>query len=66
MVLSEEFLRHAAECKSMAKFAHDPTDKAVWSRMAERWSRCAVLASSHDPALQVSKAKARRRTADTD
>ena len=63
MVPSEEFLRHAAECKSMAKFAHDPADKAVWSRMAERWSRCAVLAKDHEPVMQMTKARARRNAA---
>ena len=37
----DEFLRHAADCKLMARFAHNPEDKATWSRMAERWLRCA-------------------------
>ena len=44
MVPSEEFLRHATECAYMAKFSHDPNNKRVWSRMAERWTRCAELA----------------------
>lgn len=38
---SEEFLRHAADCQRMAKFARDPASKATWNRMAERWLRCA-------------------------
>ena len=38
---SEEFLRHAADCQRMAKFSRDPTSKATWNRMAERWLRCA-------------------------
>jgi hypothetical protein len=25
----------------MAKFTRDPASKATWSRMAERWLRCA-------------------------
>jgi hypothetical protein len=37
----DEFLRHAAECKLMARIAHDREDKITWSRMAERWLRCA-------------------------
>ena len=37
----EEFLRHAADCKVMARLARSPEDKATWSRMAERWMRCA-------------------------
>jgi hypothetical protein len=39
----EEFLRHAAECELMAKFARKPEDKATWKQMAERWLRCAEL-----------------------
>ena len=38
---SEEFRRHAAECKSMAGFLHDPNSRATWNSLAERWLRCA-------------------------
>ena len=38
---SDEFLKHAADCEQMAKFARDPKSKATWNRMAERWRRCA-------------------------
>ena len=38
---SEEFRRHAAECKSMAGFLHDPGSRATWNSLAERWLRCA-------------------------
>jgi len=41
---TDEFLRHAADCQQTAKFARDPVSKAAWSRMAERWLRCAELA----------------------
>jgi hypothetical protein len=44
MVPAEEFIRHAAECKSMADSSRDPENKKVWRRMAERWMRCAELA----------------------
>jgi hypothetical protein len=37
----DEFLKHAAECEQMAKFVRDPASKATWSRMADRWRRCA-------------------------
>jgi hypothetical protein len=57
MIPSEEFLRHAAECRRMAKSIYDPGDRALWVRMAERWNRCAELASCHDPSLQLRKAK---------
>jgi hypothetical protein len=55
---SEEFLRHAAECESMAKFARDPQSKATWNHMAQRWVRCAelftkqTLAAQHAPAAK--------------
>jgi hypothetical protein len=49
MVPSEEFMRHAAECASMAKSSRDPASKAVWDRMAKRWIRCAELARPLDP-----------------
>ena len=55
---SEEFLKHAAECKLMAKFAHGSEDKAAWTRMAERWQRCTelfesqALTASHHPSTQ--------------
>ena len=37
------FLHRAAECESMAKFTRDPGSKATWTRMAERWHRCAEV-----------------------
>src|SRR5262245_55662016 len=37
----DEFLKHAADCEQMAKFARDAESKATWKRMAERWRRCA-------------------------
>ena len=58
----EEFLRHAAECASMAKFTRDPHSKAVWSGMAQRWVRCAELAKKQDLSLRQShKANSHRR-----
>ena len=44
--LSEEFLKHALECKLMAKFATGSENKTAWTRMAERWQRCAELFES--------------------
>jgi hypothetical protein len=46
MVPSEEFLRYAAQCERMVKSSRDPESKAVWSRMAERWVRCAEFAQA--------------------
>jgi len=48
----DEFLKHAAECKATAKFARDPQSKATWNQMADRWARCAELASR-----QISEAR---------
>jgi hypothetical protein len=39
----EQFLKRAAECESMAKIARDHDSKATWTRMAERWHRCAEV-----------------------
>jgi hypothetical protein len=52
---SQEFLKHATECKRLARIAHSHEDKAAWIRMAERWQRCAewfdgqTLAAIHHP-----------------
>jgi hypothetical protein len=48
MVPADEFIRHAAECESIAKSSRDPENKKVWRRMAERWIRCAELAQKQD------------------
>src|SRR5215831_14142920 len=40
---SEKFLKHAAECKRMARFARELQDKVTWGQMSERWLRCAEL-----------------------
>jgi hypothetical protein len=44
MDTSDRFLRFAAECEAMAKFSHSWENKRVWSRLAQRWIRCAELA----------------------
>jgi hypothetical protein len=64
MVPRDEFIRHAAECESMAKVSRDPENKKIWRRMAERWIRCAELAQKQDPFPQgSSKMKLLRRSA---
>jgi hypothetical protein len=52
---SEEFRRHAAECQQMAKSTRDPASKATWSRMAERWLRCAEVFQRRRAAAQPAK-----------
>ena len=34
---SDEFMKQAAECQRMAKATRNPTSKATWNRMAERY-----------------------------
>ncbi|HET9245423.1 MAG TPA: hypothetical protein VFO15_06435 [Xanthobacteraceae bacterium] len=51
----EEFLRHAADCQRMAKFTRDPASRATWSRMAERWLRCAEVFKSQRAAPKPAK-----------
>ena len=42
----EVLLKRAAECERMAASTRDHGIKATWEEMAERWHRCAVLATS--------------------
>lgn len=51
----EEFLRHAADCQRMAKFTRDPVSRATWSRMAERWLRCAEVFKSQRAAAKPAR-----------
>lgn len=66
MILSEEFLRHAADCEHMAKFAHDRQSKAVWNGMAERWLRCAEVAKKHSSVTHNGSKTKHHRRADGD
>src|SRR3954469_18836330 len=43
---AEEFLKRAAECERMVKSVPDPQSKDAWRRMAERWHRCAQVATN--------------------
>jgi len=59
---SEKFLRFAAECEAMAKFARSPESKATWGRLAARWVRCAELTEHHwSVAMHDRPAKRHRR-----
>jgi hypothetical protein len=46
MHVPDVFLNRAAECERMAEFTGDPGSKATWERMAERWYRCAKVATT--------------------
>jgi hypothetical protein len=41
MNLSDDFLKHATECRQMAESARDPDSKVEWRRMADRLQECA-------------------------
>jgi hypothetical protein len=56
----DEFLKCAADCEQMAKFARDPESKATWNRMAERWRRCAEKFTSESLAAHQAMAAKRR------
>jgi hypothetical protein len=62
MDTSEKFLRFAAECELMAKFTRSPEDKTVWTRMAERWLRCARLYDRETSIAHAGSAARRHRT----
>jgi hypothetical protein len=57
---AEKFLRFAAECELMAKFTRSPENRTVWTRMAERWLRCARL---YESSIVPPGVSARRRRA---
>jgi len=52
----DEFLKRAAECERMIKSSRDPQSKDAWRRMAERWHRCAKVATSANLAAAVAAA----------
>jgi hypothetical protein len=58
---SEKFLRFAAECELMAKFTRNPENKTVWTRMAERWLRCAQLYDQEASAARTAMSTKRHR-----
>jgi hypothetical protein len=50
MSLPDYFLKQAEDCERSAKFARDRASKATWSRMAERWRRCATTFGNSEAA----------------
>src|SRR5260370_41321516 len=59
--MHEEFIRHAAECESMAKMSSDPESRAAWSGMAQRWVRCAATAKNDELYVRERRKKSARR-----
>lgn len=62
MDTSEKFLRFAAECELMAKFTRSPENRSVWTRMAERWIRCARLYDRQGAMVSSGGSARRQRT----
>ena len=50
MLVSDRFLRFAAECEVMAQRCPDPENRVVWRGLAARWVRCAELTEQRDAA----------------
>ncbi len=50
---ADEFLKHAAECRQMAKATRNPAGKATWNRMAVRWLQCAERAKNQKVATRA-------------
>ena len=46
---SQQFLKFAADCESMAKLTLDRRNEPDWHRLAERWVRCAEWADRESP-----------------
>jgi len=59
---SERFVRFAAECERMSKFSNTPENRTVWTRMAERWRRCAELYERQSSAAEHGTLTKRHRT----
>jgi hypothetical protein len=53
MDVSEEFRRHAADCKRMAKSSSDLVEKVTWDQMAKRWIACAEYYSRRPTRFSV-------------
>src|SRR5436190_1529606 len=51
MTPSEQFLKFAAECESMARLTRDQRDKPEWQRLAQRWVNCAEMAERQSLAV---------------
>jgi hypothetical protein len=47
MTPSEQFLKFAADCGSMAKLTPDPENEPVWRRLADPWARAGRRPSRH-------------------
>jgi hypothetical protein len=63
MTPSEQFLKYAADCNSMALISGDPKSRPVWRSLAERWARYAEWAERQRLAAEELRARKRNREA---
>jgi hypothetical protein len=61
MDTSEKFSLFASECEGMAKLTKTPENKVIWSRLAQRWRRCAELIDRQDAEARQRHAGKRHR-----
>jgi hypothetical protein len=61
MNASEKFLRFAAECESMVKFARTRESKDAWNRLASRWIGSAELAARKSATARLDRIAKRHR-----
>ena len=58
MDITEEFQKHADECRRMARFTRDLQSKVMWNRMAERWGD--LVATEQAKTRQRAEARTKR------
>ena len=57
MTPSQQFLKYAADCESMAKLTLNGKNDPDWHCLAERWVRCAQWAEGQTLAAQHAQEK---------
>lgn len=60
MTPAERFLGQAAKCERMSRFSLNPSSKAVWRRMAERWRLCAKWEHPHTRVTERQRKRPKR------
>jgi hypothetical protein len=63
---SKTFLRFAAECEAMARFARDPENRLIWRGFAARWSRYAKSVENRFTRTRVGKMRRPQRRSKVD
>jgi hypothetical protein len=61
MHAADRVLKFATECQVMARRAPQRENQQTWSRLAQRWLRCAKLTEQLDTELRSSKLKRKQK-----